>query len=158
MLGSDAGCRTVRTAEHHLAGHLAAGHVQRLGGGIDDLVDRLHGEVEGHELDDRLQAGHRRTDADAGKAMLGDRRIDDALVAEFLQQTLGDLVGALILRDLFAHDEHIRVAPHFLGHGVAQRFADGHRDHLGAGGHFRIGLGDSSGRCLGGGLGRFRFG
>src|SRR6202035_158828 len=42
---------------------------------IDDLVDRLHGEVEGHELDDRLQARHRRAHRDAGKAMLGHRRM-----------------------------------------------------------------------------------
>ena len=85
MLGADAGSRTARAAEHHRRTHLAAGHIERLGGGVDDLVDRLHGEVEGHELDDRLQARHRRTDADAGKAVLGDRRIDDAAGAEFLR-------------------------------------------------------------------------
>ena len=142
VLGGDAGGGAVRAAEHDRAAHLAAGHVERLGRGVDDLVDRLHGEVEGHELDDRLQAGHRRADADAGKAVLGDRRIDHALGAEFLQQALRDLVGALIFGDLLAHDEDVGVAPHLLGHGVAQRFADGLRDHLGAFGHFRIGLGD----------------
>ena len=88
VLGGDAGGGAVRPAEHDRAAHLAAGHVQRLGRGVDDLVDRLHGEVEGHEFDDRLQAGHRRTDADAGKAVLGDRRIDHAPGAEFLQQSL----------------------------------------------------------------------
>ena len=107
VLGSDAGGGAIRPAEHDRAAHLAAGHVQRLGRGVDDLVDRLHGEVEGHELDDRLQARHRRTDADAGKAVLGDRRIDHAPRAEFLQQPLTDLVGALIFRDLFAHQEHV---------------------------------------------------
>jgi hypothetical protein len=73
-------------AEHDRRTHLAAGHVKRLGGGIDDLVDRLHGEVEGHELDDRAQAGHSAHRRHAGKAMLGDRRVDHALGAEFLQQ------------------------------------------------------------------------
>jgi hypothetical protein len=72
--------------------------------------------------------------------MFGDRGIDDAPGAEFLQQSLRDLVGPLIFCDLFAHHEHIGVAPHFLGHGVAQRFADGHRHHLGALGHLGIGL------------------
>ena len=142
VLGGDAGGGAVRPAEHDRAAHLAARHVQRLGRGVDDLVDRLHGEIEGHEFDDRLQAGHRRTDADAGKAMLGDRRIDHAPGAEFLQQALADLVGALIFRDLFAHQEHVGVAPHLLGHRVAQRVADGHGHHLGACGHLRIGLGD----------------
>ena len=65
----------------------------------------------------------RRADAEAGKAVLGDRRVDDALVAELLQQALADLVGALVLGDLLAHQEDVRVAAHLLGHGVAQRFA-----------------------------------
>ena len=59
--------------------------------------------------------------------MLGDRRVDDALRAEFLQQSLGDLVGALIFGDFLAHHEDVGVAAHLLGHGVAQRFAHGHR-------------------------------
>ena len=71
------------------AAELPAGHVERLRRRIDDLVDRLHGEVEGHELDDRAQARERGADADAGKAVLGDRRVDHAPVAEFLQQALG---------------------------------------------------------------------
>ena len=43
------------------------------------------------------------------------------------------------------------VAPHFLGHGVAQRLADGHGHHLGTLGHLRVGLGGDFG-----GGGRFR--
>jgi hypothetical protein len=130
VLGGDARRRAVRAAEHDRAAHLAAGHVERLGGGVDDVVDRLHGEVEGHELDDRLQARHRRADAEAGEAVLGDRRVDHALRPELLQQALGDLVGALILADLLAHEEHVAVAAHFLGHGVAQRLAHRHGHHL----------------------------
>ena len=105
--------------------HLPARHVARLGGGIDELVHRLHGEVPGHELDDRPQARHRRADAEAGEAVLGDRRVDDAARAEFLQQALAHLVGALIFRDLLAHQEHVAVAAHLLGHGIAQRLAHG---------------------------------
>ena len=167
VLGGDARGGTVRSAEHDRAAHLAARHIERLGRRIDDLVDRLHGEVEGHELDDRLQAGERRADAQAGKAVLGDRRVDHALVAELLQQSLRDLVGALIFGDLLAHHEHILVAPHLLGHGVAQRFAHGHGDHLGAFGNVgiggsvrgrRFGSGRSFWRGLGFGFFRFRGG
>ena len=73
-----------------------------------------------------FRPGQRRADADAGEAVLGDRRVDDALGAEFLQQALRDLVGALVLGDLLAHDEDVAVAAHLLGHGVAQRLAHGH--------------------------------
>src|SRR5665213_606257 len=117
---------------------------------VDELIHRLHGEVEGHELDDRLQAGECRANTQAGKAVLGDRRIDDALLAELLQQSLRNLVGALIFGDFLAHHEDIPVAPHLLGHGVAQRFAHGHGDHLGAfrnvgiGGDFGCGAGFAS--------------
>ena len=39
---------------------LSAGHIERLGRRVDDLVHRLHGEVEGHELDNRLADRQRR--------------------------------------------------------------------------------------------------
>ncbi len=132
MLGGNAGGGAVRSAEDHRAAHLAARHVEGLGRRIDDVVDRLHGEVPRHELDDRLQAGQRRADAEAGEAVFGDRGVDHAPGAEFLQQPLGDLVGALIFGDLLAHDEDFRVAPHLFGHGVAQRLAHRHGHHLGA--------------------------
>src|SRR3546814_11547322 len=74
---------------------LTAGHVMGLGGGVDDLVDRLHGEVEGHELDDGPEAVHRRADAEAGEAVLGDRRVDHAARAELVEQAQAHLVGAL---------------------------------------------------------------
>ena len=88
------------------------------------MINGLHGEVESHELDDRPQAAHRRAGADAGKAIFGDRRVDHALVAELVEQALGDLVGALIFGDLLAHHEDAVVLAHLLGHGVAQRLAD----------------------------------
>ena len=91
------------------------------------MVDRLHREVEGHELDDRPQAAHRRTGADAGKAVFGDRRIDHARFAEFLEQALRHLVGALILGNFLAHHEDAVIRAHFLGHRVAQCLAHGLR-------------------------------
>ncbi|MCY1227703.1 hypothetical protein D9M72_399890 [compost metagenome] len=139
VLGSHAGSGTARAAEDDRRAHLATGHVERLGSGVDDLVDRLHGEVEGHELDDRAKTGHGSADADTGKAMLGDRGVNDATRTEFLQQALGDLVGALVLGDFFAHDENVVAQAHFFGHGVAKRFANGHRHHFGAGRDCRIG-------------------
>src|SRR3546814_13596909 len=68
-----------------------------------------------HELDDRAQAAHRRARAEPGKAVFGDRRIDDALVAELVEQSLRDLVRALILRDFLTHHEDAGIGAHFLG-------------------------------------------
>ena len=146
VLGGDAGRGAVRATEHDRAAHLAAGHVQRLGRGVDDLVDRLHREVEGHELDDRLQPDIAAPTPTPAKpcSVIGvsiTRRAPNSC-----SRPWRDLVGALIFRDLFAHQEHVGVAAHLLGHGVAQRVADGLGDHLGAGGDFRIGLGDGGRR------------
>ena len=96
------------------------------------MIHRLHGEVERHELDDRLQARKRRADAEAGKPVLGDRRIDHAHGAEFLQQPLSHLVGALIFGHFLAHHEDGLVAPHLFRHGIAQRLAHRHGHHFGA--------------------------
>jgi hypothetical protein len=150
VLGAHAGGGAVGAAENDGRAHLAAGHVERLGRGVDDVVHRLHGEVEGHELDDGLQTAKGRADAEAGEAVLGDRRVDDPLGAELVQQSLGHLVGALVFGDLLAHDEDGVIAAHLLGHGIAQRFADGRLDHLGIGGPVGGGVGfRRSGGCLG---------
>ena len=71
--------------------------------------------------------------------MLGDRRVDHPAGAEFLQQALADLVGALIFGDFLAHQEHQLVAAHFFRHGVAQGIAHGLVDEFGAGRDFRFG-------------------
>ena len=101
------------------------------------MVDRLHGEVEGHELDDWLEATHRRPRPQTGKAIFGDRRIDDALRSELVEQALRHLIGALVLRDFLAHDKDAVVFAHFLGHGIAEGFADGDAGQRRTIGHFR---------------------
>lgn len=50
MLCSDTGREAVGTAEGDIAGLDTAGHVVGFRGGIDDLINCLHGEVESHEL------------------------------------------------------------------------------------------------------------
>ena len=87
------------------------------------MIDRLHGEVEGHELNHRAKSGHGGSDAKARETMFGNRRVDDAPIAELLKQAAADFIGALILGDFFAHQKYRRIAPHLLRHGVAQRVA-----------------------------------
>src|SRR5690606_30696463 len=83
---------------------------------------------------DRLEAGEGRTHADTGESLLRNRRIDHPFLAELVEQPLAHLIGALVLPNLLAHQEYVRVAAHLLGHGVAQSFAHGLGDHFRAGG------------------------
>src|SRR5579864_7906352 len=99
MLRRDTRGDAVGTAEDDRRMHLAARHVARLGRRVDQLVHRLHREIERHKLDDRPEAAEGGADAKAGETLLGDRRIDDAPRAELLQEALADLVGALVLAD-----------------------------------------------------------
>jgi hypothetical protein len=88
-----------------------------------------------------LQTAEGSANAETGEAVLGDRRVDDALGAELLEQALAHLVGALIFGDFLAHQEDLGIAAHFLGHRIAQGFAHGvGRSGTGI---FRFG-----GRCL----------
>ncbi len=93
------------------------------------MVDRLHGEVPGHEFDDGFQPGEGGADPDPGEAVFGDGRIDDAGGTELIEQPLSHLVGPLVLADFLADDEDRGVRPHLLGHGVTERLAHGELDH-----------------------------
>src|SRR3546814_15614637 len=73
MLRGDPRRGAVGPPKDDRAAHLAAGHVEGLGGGVDELVHRLHGEIEGHELDDRPQTAEGGTDAKPGEAVLGNQ-------------------------------------------------------------------------------------
>src|SRR5262245_32472344 len=109
VLCRDPGCCAVRSTEHDGTAELAAGHVERLGCRVDDMVDRLHGKIEGHEFDDRLQTSEGRTHAKACETDFSDRRIDHSLCTELFKQTLTYFVGALIFGDLFAHQEDVGI-------------------------------------------------
>ena len=50
MLGSDAGSKAVRASESNVTRLNPTGHVVCFGCGVDDLVDCLHGKIEGHEF------------------------------------------------------------------------------------------------------------
>jgi len=145
----------IGAAKHDRAAHLPARHVERLCCRVYDVVNRLHGEVEGHEFENRAQSGKGRPNRDARKAVLGNRRIDHPARTKLVEKPLADLVGALIFAHLFAHQIHGLVARHFLGHCFAQGFAHGHGFHRRARrpiGRWRCHQGNR--RCIGGGPGR----
>src|SRR5881409_2653994 len=106
-------------------GHLdlAARHAVRLGGLVDHLIHRQRDEVAEHHVDDRAHARHRGADADAGVARLGDRRVDDPLGAELLDEPREGLERMAGLGHVFADEEHARVAPHLLRDRFLDRLA-----------------------------------
>ena len=126
VLGGELIARPVRRADHQRAAHLAAEHRAHLGGVVDHLVHRNQQEVDRHDLHDRALAEHRRAHARAHEPLLGDRRVADAIRAEGLQQSGGDLVGAVEQPNLLAHHEHAVVAGELLGQREPQRLAVGH--------------------------------
>src|SRR3546814_1212960 len=69
MLSRHAGSCAIRPAENHGTAHLAARHIICFGRRVNDMIDRLHGEVEGHEFDDRPQTTHRRAGPKARKTI-----------------------------------------------------------------------------------------
>ena len=69
--------------QRHLRG--AAGHERQLGRLVQQLVEAHTEEVEVHQLDDGMHAGHRRADSEAHDRALGDRSVADAF-AELVVQ------------------------------------------------------------------------
>src|SRR5690606_19109514 len=70
-----------------------------------------------------------RTDADAREARLGDGRVDHALLAELREQALAHLVRAVVVADLFAHEEDVRIATHLLEQRLTERLAVANLSH-----------------------------
>ena len=82
-------------------------------------------EVAEHDVDDRPHARHRGADAEAGEAGFRDRRVDDALRAELLDEAREHLERRAGLGDILADDEDARIAAHLLGQRLADGFAKG---------------------------------
>ena len=111
---------SVGSPEHDGDIHLPPGHIKHLGGAVDNLVQGQKGEVEGHELDNGPEPYHRRPHTHPGESQLADGRVDDALLSEALQQALGDLVGAVVLRHFLTHEKDGVVPGQLLGHRLVQ--------------------------------------
>ena len=111
----------VRGADRHrhaVAVVRAVAHPGRLG---HDLVERREDEVGELDLGDRAQAVDRRADRRADDHRLGQRRVDDAVVAELGPQPVGGEEDAALLADVLAEHDDRLVAAHLVG----ERLADG---------------------------------
>ena len=99
---------------------------------VDELIHGQEQEVGILHVGDGAQAGHRRADRDAGQPQLGDRGVEDALVAELVRQAerhserAAEAAGDA---DVLADAEDERVAAHLLANAFADRLGDGHLGH-----------------------------
>src|SRR5680860_1559061 len=111
-------------ADHQRDIPAATGEVAELRGTVDDGGPADRGEVDHVELDDRLQAGHRRADAGVHERALADRGVADPVVAEPGEQVAAQQAHVL------APGEDTVVGRHGLAEGVVDRLVEGHDGHL----------------------------
>ena len=67
----------------------------------------------------------RRADADADDRRFGNRRVDDAHLAELVVQSLRDAERTAVGADVLAEHEHFRIAAHLFDERFADRFQVG---------------------------------
>src|SRR3989442_1385188 len=130
MLGRHLISRAARSAKNDRDLELPAGHVKHLGGRINNLIRRQNGKIEGHELDNRPQASHRRAYTETGEAKFSDWRIDNSFWSKLREQPARYLVRAVVLRNLFAHQKNVLVASQLFVESLVQGVAHGNNGHL----------------------------
>ena len=119
--------RAVRTdgrAHHHRHLRHAARHVGHLGRVVDELIHGQEEEVGVLHVGDGAEAGQRRAHRDARQPQLGDRGVEDPLVAEFIRQAQGHSERAAEAAgdaDVLADAENQRVPPHLFSDAFADR-------------------------------------
>ena len=138
---ADVGAAVGGAADDHRDIDETARHVADAAGVVDDLVEADVGETPEHEFDHGAETHHGGTHTHAEKGGLADRGIDDSLRSEAIPESLGHLVGAVVLRDLLTHEEDILVAGKLLGEGLVEGLAvsdDGHAGKEFSGLGFRL--------------------
>lgn len=142
MLSSNTEGGSVRSSENHWAFASTSGHVKSLGSTVDDLIDGLHGEVEGHEFANGLHssATEGSSDGHTGETHLGNWSVDDSvfsvleqesIVAEnkrsyLAKETSRNLIGTIILGDFLADQNDAFISFHFLVHRHVERISHEH--------------------------------
>ncbi len=109
----------------------AVGTLVQLGDLRDDLVEGRIDEAVELDLAHRAVAANRQTDRGADDGRLGQRRVDDAVLAEVLLQSVGDAKDAAEATDVLAHQEDLGVLLHRATQSLVEGLGHGHR----GGGH-----------------------
>ena len=95
----------IRRADHHRQMPFAGRAVAHLGAFGDDLVEAGVDVVGELDLGDGAQAVGGHADGDGDDAVLADRRIEGALLAELLLEVLGDPEDSAEIADVLAEDD-----------------------------------------------------
>ena len=126
VLSTDTGADSIDTTEGDWASQVSRRHVKRLGSRVDNVIDRLQGEVEGHELDDGAEAFETCTDGNTREASLGDWSVPDSIAAISIPHALRDFVSSVVLRDFFANQEDTRISFDLVTHRTVNRLSNRH--------------------------------
>ena len=119
----------IRHADHHRRAEGPVRAVAQAADLADDLVEGRVREVGELHLGDRSQAVDGGAHGCAGDHRLGERGVEDALVAVFGPQPIGRPEDATLLANVLAEDHHVRIALHLLVHAGADRLQDVHVGH-----------------------------
>lgn len=74
---------------------------------------------------DGVEATESSTNGQTSETALGDGSVNDTLLTEAVEKTLGNLVGTIVLSDLLAKDEDLVVGLELLGKGLVEGISDG---------------------------------
>jgi hypothetical protein len=94
-----------------------------------DLVEARIDVIGELDLGDRPQAVHAHADGGSHDAPLGDRRVDDAVLAVLALQSLGGAKHSAEIADVLAHEHHGGIAREHDVHGGIQGLNHVHVGH-----------------------------
>src|SRR5579859_3970142 len=101
---------TGRTAQHKRRRSIPA--IVGLGNHVDDLVVSATDKVHELELGDGTHAGERGSKRRTNNGGFSDRRVDDTIATEVMNEAFGHFERAAINTDIFANAEDSRIALH----------------------------------------------
>ena len=109
-----------RSANHD--GNAGAPAIAAFRGEVRDLIEGAGNEIGELHFGDGPHSHQRRADRRADDSGFGDRRVDDAPLAESLEHAGGDFESAAVDADIFAKDEDAFVLFHLFPDALANRF------------------------------------
>ena len=110
MLGCDCGGRPIEASKDYASVDLSGTHVVDFGRAVNDVVDGLESEVNGHELYDGGEAHKRGSTRQPCKSAFSDGGVPESLGAVLVDESLRDLVGSVVVGDLFSNDEDVGIS------------------------------------------------
>src|SRR5437899_8004409 len=123
MEGSAMNVSAARPAQDKRCGRTPK--IVRLGDHVADLVEGAADEVHELKFGDRAHPCERRSESRAHNGGFGNRRVDDALEAKAVDESVGDFEGAAVDANVFAETEDGRIAVHFFPDSLADGFEVG---------------------------------